>query len=256
MIVQDLFKDIDISILADRFSNYSDCIRNIKTKMGDNEYLKLIDDTVKELLDIRPTYSNDYLVVSKVFDYDVDDISKIEEGYDAYLIFEKDLLDNAEYIRMQADNFNLDLHKNKYINAYSLFLTPREEILGYKFSNYLLNIIDKYDILSTVLFELTWFGFDNETAEQNMKQQENGIDASVKEIIEHPENLVSFEDIIKDIFGDDLDKSYDVQIPNAEQMDAIIQINTEPLFKCYRSILDELEKEKKSNTTKFISCLN
>lgn len=243
MIVQDLFKNVDMNKLSQAFSKCSFNLERKYKEMGEQKFTNLIQNTVNELLSISPTLSDDYICVIEQFD-DSEVKNQYEVIYEPSIIEKETLLKNYEYIKRQVEEYNLELFKENPLVSGSLFLLPREEILGYQFSEYSLQNFNKYDVIASILFELTWFGYDNKTSEENIEKETQILLDRAKEVKEHPENLIPFDKAMHDVFGDLWDEiEKEIEPPTDEEINHLIKINSEPKLKDYLFILENYLKE-------------
>lgn len=234
MIVQDLFRNIDIKSLVNKFKLYSSVLGEKFEKIGEEEFIKLIENTINDLLAIKPIISKDFMFIEYVYDLDAN-----EKPYLSPALIEKDdLIKFKDFIYQQANEFSIKEEREKLgPTIYSVFLLKREELLGYQFSEYSLDIYDKYDILSCILFELTWFGYSNESYEENLNQECNELDRRSEEIKNNPDCLVPIEEAMTEIFGEEW-KDYEYIPPTPEEINQNIQKNKEPIYKDFKYILD------------------
>ena len=53
----------------------------------------------------------------------------------------------------------------------------------------------KFRALASILWEMTWFGYDMEAQQQRAEEELEILNNAVEEVENHPENLIKWEDI-------------------------------------------------------------
>ena len=149
MIIQDLFKDCDSIIIADKLLSYFGEDTKLKYLEDMDRYYKMIDKTILDILALKPILQNDYMFVSMV--YDIEPIS-FEPYLSPSLIKLEDLNKHKESIIELYKNFDVQKYKDNYITSYSLMFIDRKELLGYKFCENILSKYDKDEVIASILY--------------------------------------------------------------------------------------------------------
>jgi hypothetical protein len=69
-------------------------------------------------------------------------------------------------------------------------------ILGYQVSQACLYAFKgKFRALASILWEMTWFGYDMEAQEKQAEEELKVLNNAVEEVETHPENLIKWEDL-------------------------------------------------------------
>ena len=114
--------------------------------------------------------------------------------------------------------------------------TPQEEALGYLVADTKLTQDHLYDVAVSFLNEMSFFGYDQE----DMNEKKEELLNAVKEVEEHPENLVSFStDELRKKLGFPKDETY----PKEEEIkDKIIKQIGEYNKYCKKTELKKIRK--------------
>lgn len=156
----------------------------------------------KDILQKTPSCSNDVVFATPY----QDDIDESVE-FDVFVIKEADLPDIKKLHPFQTMK---ELEDHPFIHpGYALMGIPRDEVLGYQVAEECITEENLNKVVASVFWEMTWFGWDEETAKINEKK--------------------TFEDI------DDLDE----QIQNAKPLEEVMQELRETF-----GIEEETEEEK------------
>ena len=180
MTVQDLFKTIlttnkDKNDFCKYYLRYID--NNIKGKNKKQKLLKLIDD-ICNCEDVKVNVDN---IVFFIPDYPKQDK---EDCMNNFLIHKEDLFKQENII-----------DPNEII-PYSYELQPMKTILGYRVSQACLYAFKgKFRALASILWEMTWFGYDMEAQQQRAEEELEILNNAVEEVENHPENLIKWEDL-------------------------------------------------------------
>lgn len=102
--------------------------------------------------------------------------NKLEENYDMFII-KKNELDKLP-LTPYKDIEEASNYKN---SGYSLIDLDRYEALGYEFVDLTLNSENLLLIVTTIFFELTWFGFNYQQAKQHAEEQYQEVLKSVEQ---------------------------------------------------------------------------
>lgn len=180
MTVQDLFKttlitDKDKNEFCKYYLRYID--NNIKGRNKKQKLLKLIDDICK-CTDIKIDENS---IIFFIPDYPKQDK---EDCMNNFLIHKEDLFKQENII----DPNNIE--------PYSYEFQPIKSILGYQVSRACLYAFKgKFRALASILWEMTWFGYDMESQQQKAEEELEILNNAVEEVENHPENLIKWEDI-------------------------------------------------------------
>lgn len=206
MYVIDLFKKVDIEEFIKKFIVY-DRKKRIVDDISDFQYDKDIRLVFKEILSLKPIYSDDYLFVRMNYEIKEDDFN--EKILMASIVEKNDVLQKQDNIYFLRDNCN-DLSKYEVFNMlptfYGVLGFKREKVLGLNFCEHILEKYDLVDVLIAIYRELTIFGLSNEKHEKNMKDEFEKMDESVKQAKEHPETCRDFDEVMLELFGDEWEK--------------------------------------------------
>ena len=63
-----------------------------------------------------------------------------------------------------------------YIERYGYMFSPRDKIISYKVPAHIIGTDEQYQLLASVIFEMTFFGFDEKQAEQERKKLEESFE--------------------------------------------------------------------------------
>ncbi|WP_097006930.1 DUF6557 family protein [Lacrimispora amygdalina] len=218
MLVIDLFKNCDLENVIKEFIRlgYFDVVRELdsyKKHLSLEEPNKLFVTNEKLLLfvfekleiKVRDVISEISQMTVKetdticgVIEYKDTDLNEdIITSFDVFC-FEKD--DLKKYIpgilkKIQKTD---DLKKQDHspITTYNFMFEDWETILGYKLSNISLKKYDKDVIAAAILHEITWFGYDYESAKENREKEQNILESRLEFDIEE---CVSLEDALKEM---------------------------------------------------------
>ena len=231
MTVQDLFKT---TLIADKDKNdfckyylrYID--NNIKGRNKKQKLLKLVND-ICSCEDIRVDKEN---IIFFIPDYPKQDT---EDCINNFLIHKEDLFKQENII-----------DPNEII-PYSYEFQPMKTILGYQVSQACLYAFKgKFRALASILWEMTWFGYDMEAQQQKAEEELETLNTAVNNIEYHPENLIMWEDFKID---DKYKIKPKVKPAHEEFFDNEYQIN-ENIF--YNKLTDKLYQLERSYIRKSI----
>ena len=194
MTVQKLFKSI-ISESEDEF------IRFFIEKYNCGE----IDSSIK--------YSKLYDITKNLLE-SLCKVEKIGRNKDKFVVFSLPCIGN---ISNHLDSFVVkkDEIENEKAEHYAYELDTMKNILGYDVSKACLHFLDEFTYASSILFEMTFFGYTIIDQEKNVKKEKRGLSQTAKELKEDKGELISFDDFMKKFnFEDkrtDAEKIFDKQ---------------------------------------------
>lgn len=177
------------------------------------EFLKSIDR--EELIDSYLNYCNEKITkkskeaLNKFFD---NILSKEVVEDDSQIIFSLPTM-NSTYF----DSFVIhrkDLTKNK-IDSYAYEFNKVTEVLGYSVSNACIYAYGKYKVACSILYEMTFFGYDIEEQEKTVNKEVEDLKKQVEEINSGTAKLEDLDTFLAKInYKDDrtdLQKEFDTE---------------------------------------------
>lgn len=177
------------------------------------EFLKSIDR--EELIDSYLNYCNEKITkksreaLNKFFD---NILSKKVVADDSCIIFSLPTLDSTYF-----DSFVVhrkDLTKNK-IDSYAYEFNKVTEVLGYSVSNACIYAYGKYKVACSILYEMTFFGYDIEEQEKTVNKEVEDLKKQVEEINSGTAKLEDLDTFLAKInYKDDrtdLQKEFDTE---------------------------------------------
>ena len=177
------------------------------------EFLKSIDR--EELIDSYFDYCNEKITkkskeaLNKFFD---NILSKEVVKDDSCIIFSLPTLDSTYF-----DSFVVhrkDLTKNK-IDSYAYEFNKVTEVLGYSVSNACIYAYGKYKVACSILYEMTFFGYDIEEQEKTVNKEVEDLKKQVEEINSGTAKLEDLDTFLAKInYKDDrtdLQKEFDTE---------------------------------------------
>lgn len=177
------------------------------------EFLKSIDR--EELIDSYLNYCNEKITkkskeaLNKFFD---NILSKEVVEDDSWVIFSLPALDSTYF-----DSFVVhrkDLTKNK-IDSYAYEFNKVTEVLGYSVSNACIYAYGKYKVACSILYEMTFFGYDIEEQEKTVNKEVEDLKKQVEEINSGTAKLEDLDTFLAKInYKDnrtDLQKEFDTE---------------------------------------------
>lgn len=177
------------------------------------EFLKSIDR--EELIDSYLNYCNEKITkkskeaLNKFFD---NILSKEVVEDDSWIIFSLPTLDSTYF-----DSFAVhrkDLTKDK-IDSYAYEFNKVTEVLGYSVSNACIYAYGKYKVACSILYEMTFFGYDIEEQEKTVNKEVEDLKKQVEEINSGTAKLEDLDTFLAKInYKDDrtdLQKEFDTE---------------------------------------------
>lgn len=136
-----------------------------------------------------------------------------------------------------------DLYKDGRIEKYAYEMTPMQEILGYQISQACRYFLGKYKFACSILYEMTFFGYNLDNQKKEVTCFSNGIKEQVEEIKSGEAKLTPIEDLFKHFGFEDTrseaEKLFDSEKFNIER--AYSQKITEALYKLEKEYLKSSE---------------
>lgn len=177
------------------------------------EFLKSIDR--EELIDSYLNYCNEKVTkkskeaLNKFFD---NILSKEVVEDDSWIIFSLPTLDSTYF-----DSFVVprkDLNKNK-IDGYAYEFNKVTETLGYSVSNACIYAYGRYKVACSILYEMTFFGYNIEEQEKTVNKEVEDLKKQLKAISSGKARLENFDNFLArfDYKDDrtDLQKEFDTE---------------------------------------------
>lgn len=90
-----------------------------------------------------------------------------------------------------------DLDKDDRIEQYAYEMTPMQEILGYQISRACSYFLGKYKFACSILYEMTFFGYDLDNQEKEVIHFSKGLKEQIKEIKSDPTKLAPVDDVFE-----------------------------------------------------------
>lgn len=241
MTVQELLRraDIDViySILMKHYMDKNYMIKKYKEKnpttATDETILKEIMqkeyDSVKkgydDLTHLKSNkHSNTYCVVIRYYTA-TDDENVLEDLiYDVTSIEKEKLLASYEEIDTieTYEEFTDIIKIRKPIETYNFMYVKREDVLGYEVSPLSIEMYGVNEVAASVFWELTWFGYDNDTANKNQETSILSLESNSKELAD---DLFDFEEDLEEISNYEKKKTLEELISEAEKKEIILNFN-------------------------------
>ena len=121
---------------------------------------------------------------------------------------EKDDFDNEEYVHVSGYNNHPEENEDESPNSLALEFTSWDQWLGMDLDEKSIKDFTELELISHCLYEMTFFGFDQETIQKEMDEIEKEVD-EIK-------NMTEEEKKIKLKSWDDLKKELDMEDENEE----------------------------------------
>ncbi|MBW8332343.1 MAG: hypothetical protein K0M40_10015 [Prolixibacteraceae bacterium] len=127
-----------------------------------------------------------------------------ETDFSIVLSNEKDDFDNEEYVHVSGYKNHPADNADGSPNSYALELTNWDEWLGMDLDEKSIKDFTELELISHCLYEMTFFGFDQETIQKEWKEIENEVD-EIKNMTEEEKKtkLKSWDDLKKELDWDD-----------------------------------------------------
>ena len=188
MTVQELFKDLDKDVFIDEYLNYC----------GEPKSAKRIEK-VKNLLDafdkLNIVPDNSWIVFCEPI------IG--EDHLDSTVIKKEELLDT-------------EVEKDKVPEGYAYEFNGMTEILGYSVSKACIYAFGAIKVACSILYEMTFFGYDVDAQQENVKQETEKLSKAVEEVHNGEAKLTSFTDFCKKYGWTDSRKDFEKDFDTAK----------------------------------------
>ena len=231
MFVIDLLKQVDLNRIAsiqadnDWELNNDQSISDIEREAIRKEYIKILSERYKKILDIEPEYDkNKIIVIVKQYESVNNEYYYDAAVYDRYELLEKQLNDRSVY--KKNEDLTMEEYEKKYIQSQAFELTDWKYILGYEVSK---DSISEYGIemvANAIIDEMTFFGSEYESNNQKREETIDELEKSLDEIKNGIYNSVPLN-------LDEMCKEFDLPIETEEEKE-----------KRHREMLDELERNR------------
>ena len=169
MTVQELFKNLDRDTFIDEYLNYCGEPKSAKRKERIENLLNAFNK-----LDIVP--NNSWIVFCEPI------IG--EDHLDSTIIKKEELLDT-------------EVEKGEVPEGYAYELTCMTDILGYSVSLACIYAFGVIKVACSILYEITFFGYDIDIQRENVKQEVEQLHKSIEEVNNGKAKLTSFTDFCK-----------------------------------------------------------
>ena len=226
MTVQDLFKttlitDKDKNDFCKYYLRYID--NNIRGRNKKQKLLKLVND-ICNCENIEVDESSIIFFIPDYPSLDKDDCMN------NFLIHREDLFKQENII-----------DPNK-IEPCSYEFQPMKTILGYQVSQACLYAFKgKFRALASILWEMTWFGYDMEAQQQKAEEELETLNAAVNDIENHSANVIKWEDFLSKI-EDKYKIKPEVKPAHEEFFDNEYQITENIFYNKLTDLLYQLER--------------
>lgn len=241
MTVQELLRraDIDViySILMKHYMDKNYMIKKYKEKnpttATDETILKEIMqkeyDSVKngydDLIHLKSNkHSNTYCVVIRYYTATDDEHVLEDTIYDVTSIEKEKLLTSYKEIDTieTYEEFTDIIKIRRPIETYNFMFVKREDVLGYEVSPLSIEMYEANEVAASIFWELTWFGYDNDTANKNQETSILSLESNSKEL---EEDLFDFEEDLEEISNYEKKKTLEELISEAEKKEIILNFN-------------------------------
>ena len=252
MIVKDFLFSLDIERLSEvYFKEYYDVDYKHQEarEHGIDDYESFTKDKVFYLMEqlekIQPTNHPDEVLWGRAFfDHDIVDDGKGGWEYPLMKIEDVSILNKEDWkcglMPAKIENWN-ERDNDFHIETYSLMFVEPEYILGLE----LFNQGDDYRIAASILYEISWFGYNLEENKENAEKEKSILDERAKEVeaaIENgeSENWHTWEDLKAEL--DIPEETEEERMATVRRMEEVGIINYN-LNVDYYMTLDEKIKE-------------
>ena len=138
-----------------------------------------------------------------------------------------------------------------YIERYGYMFSPRDKIISYKVPAHIIGTDEQYQLLASVIFEMTFFGFDEKHAEQERKKlKESLVEMEQLDSLppeERKKNTYTLEEVRKELGITDNrteeEKAFDKIVGRKETLITLI-LRYREMKKVYNDLMHEKRKDK------------
>lgn len=231
MFVIDLLKQIDLNVIAamqadnDWELNNDQSISDIEREAIRKEYVKILSERYKKILEIKPEYNeNKIIVVVKQYESINNEYYYDAAVYDRHELLEKQLNDRSVY--KKNEDLTMEEYEKRYIQSQAFELTDWKYILGYEVSKESISEYGMEIVANAIIDEMTFFGSEYESNNQKREETIDELEKSLDEIKNGTYNSIPLN-------LDEMCKEFDLPIETEEEKE-----------KRHREMLDELERNR------------
>lgn len=214
MIVKDFLLSLDREKLCKTYYEMYDAkdeVAQAEAKEGgydlEERVTQCIHHCLDQFKDVEPVATpNEYMMVVKYYDFDMtDDLEMVEVStLDPHLLNVAETKNRGKLTHITS----MDERPDGLVwSSYSTMLLSWEKLLGYEIC-YLDG--DEYEAAASILFEVTFFGWDKERYEQRVQDVEDDLEESHREIEEGTADFVKYEE-------ETFCKEFNLPIPTPEE---------------------------------------
>lgn len=231
MFVIDLLKQVDLNVIAamqadnDWELNNDQSISDIEREAIRKEYIRILSERYKKILDIEPEYDKTKIIVIVKQCESVNNEYYYDAAvYDRYELLEKQLNDRSVY--KKNEDLTMEEYEKRYIQSQAFELTDWKYILGYEVSKESISEYGMEMVANAIIDEMTFFGSEYESNNQKREETIDELEKSLDEIKNGTYNSIPLN-------LDEMCKEFDLPIETEEEKE-----------KRHREMLDELERNR------------
>lgn len=214
MIVKDFLLSLDREKLCETYYNMFDAndeVAQAEAKEGGYDLRERIYSCINHCMDqfveTTPVSTPDeYIMINKYYDFDImDNLEMVETS-----TLDPHILNVAETKNRGKMSYitKMDEAINELIwSSYSTMMLSWEKLLGFEIA---MIEGDEYEAAASMIFEITFFGWDKERYESRVKDVEDDLEQTHKEIEEGTAEFVTYEE-------SSFCAEFDLPIPTPEQ---------------------------------------
>ena len=188
MTVQELFKNLDRDTFIDEYLNYCGEPKSAKRK-------ERLENLLNAFNTINVTPNNSLIVFCEPI--------VGENHLDSTVIKKEELLDT-------------EVENGKVPEGYAYEFNSMIEILGYSVSKACIYAFGAIKVACSILYEMTFFGYDVDAQQENVKQKTEKLSKAVEEVYNGEAKLTSFTDFCKKYGWTDSRKDFEKDFDTAK----------------------------------------